>query len=300
MPWRRPWTSSRTAARNLVEQEAISRHQSLSAFGVQVCFTVLADDAPGERTGRTRPQRRRESTVPSCVPGKVDDAKQSTEDLDTEETDRERRDDGLLAQILSRCSTCEQCELPQTVLDKTADRSRRLSTIRSTRPNGIIAAMPNPRPEIQRAGSKAFYSPITDRITLRASRAFREALKNTAPQRCMRPCTAPVIRSVLREKAFAKSLRLVSPSTQKEEFIARKWEPPTLCAEAGITAAVIENQAAPRTWLRLAQKAPRRSQAPESTQPRRRSTPRTYILRSPARRLKIGGARAMRGRPLYY
>jgi len=29
----------------------------------------------------------------------------------------------------------------------------------------IIAAMPNP-PEIQHAGSKAFYSPITDRITL--------------------------------------------------------------------------------------------------------------------------------------
>ena len=46
VPWRRPWTSSRTAAQSR-EQEAISRHQSFSAFSLEVCFTVLADDAPG-------------------------------------------------------------------------------------------------------------------------------------------------------------------------------------------------------------------------------------------------------------
>ncbi len=38
----------------------------------------------------------------------------------------------------------------------------------------IIAAMPNP-PEIQHAGSKAFYSPITDRITLPPRELFASA-----------------------------------------------------------------------------------------------------------------------------
>ena len=59
VPWRRPWTST-GLPRNLSKQEAVSRRQSFSAFGLEIRFAVLADDAPGERTGRTRSQGRGE------------------------------------------------------------------------------------------------------------------------------------------------------------------------------------------------------------------------------------------------
>jgi peptidyl-prolyl cis-trans isomerase D len=63
--------------------------------------------------------------------------------------------------------------------------------------------------------------------------SFSRALKSTTPQRCTRPSTAPAIRSALREKAFAKSLRSVPPSTQKKNC-ARKWEPPTFARKSAL------------------------------------------------------------------
>src|SRR5208283_5842611 len=67
----------------------------------------------------------------------------------------------------------EQCQLPQTVLAKlpkieTHDHDPIEAAER------IIAGMPNP-PEIQYGGSKAFYSPITDRITLPPRELFTSA-----------------------------------------------------------------------------------------------------------------------------
>jgi len=56
---------------------------------------------------------------------------------------------------------------------------KRISTIRSKRPNGSIAGMPNP-PEIQYAGSKAFYSSVTDRITLPPRELFISAEEQIA------------------------------------------------------------------------------------------------------------------------
>ena len=46
VPWRRPWTSA-GLPRNLVSKKPYTRHQSFSAFRIEICFTVLADDAPG-------------------------------------------------------------------------------------------------------------------------------------------------------------------------------------------------------------------------------------------------------------
>ena len=58
VPWRRPWTSA-GLPRNLVSKKSYRGINHLSAFRFQIRFTVLADDAPGERTRRARPQRAR-------------------------------------------------------------------------------------------------------------------------------------------------------------------------------------------------------------------------------------------------
>ena len=102
---------------------------------------------------------------------KVDDAKQSTEDLDNEETDGKTRRRFLLRYY--RVFNLEQCELPQAVLDKLPKiETHEHDPIEAA--ERIIAGMPNP-PEIQHAGSKAFYSPITDRITLPPRELFASA-----------------------------------------------------------------------------------------------------------------------------
>ncbi|MFZ2061298.1 MAG: zincin-like metallopeptidase domain-containing protein [Candidatus Binatus sp.] len=105
----------------------------------------------------------------------------------------------------------------------------------------VIAGIPNP-PEIQYAGSKAFYSSITDRITLpprelfvRAEEfyatALHEAVHSTGSQ-------APLAReSILEAAPFG------SATYPREEMLAELGAA-YLCAEAGISNAVVENQAA--------------------------------------------------------
>ena len=110
-----------------------------------------------------------ESTI--VVFWKVEDAKQSTEDLDTEKTNEKTRRRFLLRYY--RVFNLEQCELPQAC-STSFRRLKRTSTIRSKRRSGSSPAMPNP-PEIQHAGSKAFYSAITDRITLPPRELFTSA-----------------------------------------------------------------------------------------------------------------------------
>jgi antirestriction protein ArdC len=58
----------------------------------------------------------------------------------------------------------EQCELPKVVHDRLPQSETHLhDPIEAA--ERIIAGMPNPL-ELQHAGSQAFYSPVTDRITL--------------------------------------------------------------------------------------------------------------------------------------
>jgi antirestriction protein ArdC len=67
----------------------------------------------------------------------------------------------------------EQCELPAPVTEKLAlPEQRQLDPIGAC--EKILAAMPNP-PEIVHAGDKAFYSPITDRVTMPPQSLFESA-----------------------------------------------------------------------------------------------------------------------------
>ena len=177
-----------------------------------------------------------ESTV--VVFWKVDETKQSTEDLDNETADAKARRRFLLRYY--RVFNLEQCELPQAILDKipTVETHEHDPIEAAER---IMAAMPNP-PEIQHAGSKAFYSPIADRITLPPRELFASAEEYYAT------ALHETVHSTGHQKRLAREgICEVAPfgsAVYSKEELCAEMGAAYLCAEAGITAAVIENQAA--------------------------------------------------------
>ena len=104
---------------------------------------------------------------------KVNQIANANNENDAEEHETETKTRRRFVLRYYRLFNLEQCELPQAVLDK-------LPKIETHQHNPveeaerIIAGMPNP-PEIQYAGSKALYSPITDRITLPPRELFISA-----------------------------------------------------------------------------------------------------------------------------
>ena len=134
----------------------------------------------------------------------------------------------------------EQCELPAAVHD-------RLPTIDTHQHDPIEAAerivreMPN-APVIQYGGSKAFYSPLTDRIALPRPELFTSSAEFHATQfHEMRHATGHPKR--LNRSSIAEAAPFGSPSYAAEELIAEMGSA-YLCAKTGISPAVVENQAA--------------------------------------------------------
>src|SRR5580704_10666040 len=234
VPWRRPWTST-GLPRNLVSKKPyrgvnfflLSSSKYVSPFWLTI-------RQANELGGHVR--KGEESTV--VVFWKVDDAKQSKEDLDNEETHWKTHRRFLLRYY--RAFNLEQCELPQAVLDK-------LPTIETHEHDPIeaaeriVAAMPN-QPEIQHAGSKAFYSSMTDRVTMPPRNLFISAEEYSAT------LLHELTHSTGHEKRLAResiteAAAFGSAVYSKEELIAEMGGA-YLCAEAGISSAVVANQAA--------------------------------------------------------
>ena len=112
----------------------------------------------------------------------------------------------------------------------------------------IIAKMPNP-PEIQYAGSNAFYSPITDRITLPPRDLFTTAEEFYATALHETVHSSGSQKRLARD-SIVEAAPFGSPMYSLEELIAEMGAA-FLCAEAGISPAVIENQAAYiQGWLK--------------------------------------------------
>jgi hypothetical protein len=149
-------------------QETIQGHQLFSALRIKICLAILDDAPPGYPTwGHV--SRGEESTI--VVFWKVDDAKPRTEDLAAEKTEEKTPRRFLLRYY--RVFNEEQCELPQAVLDKLPKMETREHSPISACAE-IVGCMPNV-PEIQHAGSKAFYSVATDRVSLRSAELFTSA-----------------------------------------------------------------------------------------------------------------------------
>lgn len=234
VPWRRPWTST-GLPRNLVSKKPyrgvnfflLSASKYVSPFWLTIRQT-------NELGGHVR--KGEESTV--VVFWKVDDAKQSTKDLDNEETDGKTRRRFLLRYY--RVFNLEQCELPQTVLDKLPKTEAHEHDPIETAER-IIADMPN-RPEIQYTGSKAFYSSLTDRITLPPRELF------TSAEEFYATALHETVHSTGSEKRLAREgICEAAPfgsAVYSEEELCAEMGAAFLCAEAGISTAVLENQAA--------------------------------------------------------
>ena len=234
VPWRRPWTST-GLPRNLVSKKPYSgiNYFLLSASKYVSPFWLTYRQAI-ELGGHVN--KGEESTI--VIFWKVEDLKQSGEDLDPEKSNEENRRRFLLRYY--RVFNLEQCELPQAVLDK-------LPKIETHEHNPIEAAeriiegMPNP-PEIHYAGSKAFYSSITDLITLPPSELFVSAEEYYAT------ALHETVHSTGHQKRLAREgICEVAPfgsAVYSKEELCAEMGAAYLCAEAGISTAVIDNQAA--------------------------------------------------------
>ena len=171
----------------------------------------------------------------------VDKADRDTTNIEGNETARRR----LLLKFY-RVWNLEQCALPQAVLDK-------LPTIETHQHDPIeaaekiIAGMPN-RPTIRHEGSKAYYNSVTDQITLPHRELFTSAEEfyGTLDHECLH---ASGHQSRLNRESITEAAPFGSPVYCREELIAEMGAA-FLCAEAGISPVVLENQAAyVQGWL---------------------------------------------------
>jgi antirestriction protein ArdC len=169
---------------------------------------------------------------------KVDDARDNADDASVNERDEKARRRFLLRYY--RVWNVQQCELPAKAFEKLPTiETHQYDPIEAA--DRIIAGMPNP-PEIHYGGSKAFYSSLTDRITLPSPELFTSAEEKVAT------LAHELIHSAGSEKRLAResiteAAPFGSPVYSKEELIAEMGGA-YLCAEAGISNAVIGNQAA--------------------------------------------------------
>ena len=234
VPWRRPWTST-GLPRNLVSKKPYNgiNYFLLSASKYVSPFWLTYRQTT-ELGGHVR--KGEESTI--VIFWKVEDLKQSGEGRDTQESNENNRRRFLLRYY--RLFNLEQCELPQAVLDKLPKiETHEHNPIEAA--GRIIAGMPNP-PEIQYAGSKAFYSSVTDRITLPPRELFISAEEQIATTyHEVSHATGHPKR--LNRKSITEAAPFGSPTYSFEEMIA-EMSAAYLCAEAGISPAVLENQAA--------------------------------------------------------
>ena len=234
VPWRRPWTAT-GLPRNLVSGKPYKgiNHFLLSASKYVSPFWLTMRQA-NELGGNIR--KGEQSTL--IVYWKVEDSNIDPDELDNAESDKKAHRRILLRYY--RVWNLEQCELPKGVLDKLPKiETHAHDPIEAA--EKITAGMPNP-PQIQHSGSKAFYSPTTDRITLPPRELFTSAEEYYAT------ALHELLHSSGNEKRLARdgiceAAPFGSPVYSKEELTAEMGAA-YLCAEAGISPAVIQNQAA--------------------------------------------------------
>ncbi len=236
VPWRRPWVST-GLPRNLVSKKP---YRGVNLFLLSATKYVSPFWVTMRQANELGGSVRKGEHSQIVVFWKVDQiASAETEtDLENDEANEKSRRRFVLRYY--RLFNLEQCDLPQAVLDKLPKiETYQHDPIEAA--ERIIAGMPNP-PEIQYAGSKAFYSPITDRITLPPRELFISAAEHfaTLAHELSHAAGAP---KRLNRTSIAEAAPFGSPTYSFEELVA-EFSAAYLCAEAGMSPAVLENQAA--------------------------------------------------------
>ena len=231
VPWRRPWTST-GQPRNLVSKKP---YRGVNLFLLSASKYVspfwLTMRQANELGGHVR--KGEESTI--VVFWKIEDLKQTGNNEEKGESNGRR----FLLRYY-RVFNLEQCDMPQSVVDK-LPKVETHEHLPISACGEIIGCMPN-APEIQHAGSKAFYSALSDQVTLPPPELF------TSTEEYYATIFHELIHSTGHQKRLARESVLEatpfgSASYSREELVAEMGAA-YLCAEGGISPAVIENQSA--------------------------------------------------------
>ena len=160
VPWRRPWSAT-GLPRNVVSKKP---YRGINMFLLSATKYVSPFWLTMKQANELGGSVRKGEHSQIVVFWKVDQFPNDDNESDSEEHEADEKTRRRFVLRYYRLFNLEQCELPQAVLDKLPKvETHQHDPIEAA--ERIIAGMPNP-PEIQYAGSKAFYSPITDRITL--------------------------------------------------------------------------------------------------------------------------------------
>ena len=174
VPWRRPWSATGLPC-NLVSKKPYRGVNLLLLSATKYISPLWLTMKQANDLGGSVHKGERSQIV---VFWKVDQIANAVTDTGPESDEADKKSRRRFILRYYRLFNLEQCQLPQAVLDKLP----KIDTHQHD-PIGaaerIIAGMPNP-PEIERAGSKAFYSSITDRITLPPRELFISAEEEIA------------------------------------------------------------------------------------------------------------------------
>ena len=242
VPWRRPWSATGLPC-NLVSKKPYRGVNLLLLSATKYISPLWLTMKQANELGGSVRKGERSQIV---VFWKVDQIAKAETETDPEKDAADEKSRPRFVLRYYRLFNLEQCELPQAVLDKLPKiETHQHDPIEAA--ERIIAGMPNP-PEIQYAGSKAYYSPITDRITLPPRELFisAEEFSATKIHECVHSTGS---RKRLNRESIAEAAPFGSATYVAEELVAEMGAA-FLCAEAGISPAVVENQAAyVQGWL---------------------------------------------------
>lgn len=231
IPWRRPWSAA-GIPRNLV---SLRPYRGINVWLLSASKYVsplwLTFRQAIELGGYVRQGEHGQMIVFWKIDRMANDAEMEP---DAESVGTERTRHRFVLKYF-RVWNLEQCELPAAVHD-------RLPTIETHQHDPIEAAerivreMPK-APVIQYCGSKAFYSPITDRITLPPRELFpsTEEIYACLLHECLHATGHP---SRLNRNSLTEAAPFGSTSYAAEELVAEMGAA-YLCAEAGISPAVV-------------------------------------------------------------
>jgi antirestriction protein ArdC len=242
VPWRRPWSAT-GLPRNLVSKKP---YRGVNLFLLSATKYVSPFWLTMKQANELGGSVRKGEHSQIVVFWKVDQIPNADSESDSEEHEADDKTRRRFVLRYYRLFNLEQCELPPAVLDKLPKiETHQHDPIEAA--ERIIAGMPNP-PEIERAGSKAFYSSITDRITLPPRELFISAEEEIAT-RLHEYSHATGSGKRLNRKSITEAAPFGSPTYSFEELVA-ELSAAYLCAEAVISPAVLENQAAyVQGWL---------------------------------------------------
>src|SRR3984957_9930915 len=236
VPWRRPWSAT-GLPRNVVSKKP---YRGINVFLLSATKYVSPFWLTMKQANELRGSVRKGEHSQIVVFWKVDQIPNADSESQSEEHEADEQKRRRFVLRYYRLFNLEQCELPQAVLDKLPKiETHQHDPIEAA--ERIIGTMPEP-PEIQHAGSKAFYSPIADRITLPPRELFASAEEYYAT------ALHETVHSTGHQKRLAREgICEVAPfgsAVYSKEELCSEMGAAYLCAEAGISNAVIENQAA--------------------------------------------------------